>query len=554
MNSVFDVRASRRQVIGGFLALGTVSALAACAGETSAGSGASGAGGGDAATKIVTAWPADFTTLDPVTAAGPQDWEMNFNVYERLVQPKFTSDGKGAVVWSGVDLQPQLAAFTLKGDTVTFTIRDGAKFYPSGNPVTTDDVLFTIKRLFDLGQWSTNVSGIQSMDQITKVDDRTLSMKMTDFDGKPITASLFDIQVFREPQFGIVDSVELKKHVTSADPTGTEWLKGNVIGSGPYYIKNRTPGQSIELAVVPGYPTPPAYKSVTIQITGGGSVLSLLKGGSVNLAVYGLTQNDVDSLASDKDAQVLYAKAPEFTLLELGSNAGPFKDQKVRQAVGYAIPYDEIVKSVYGGHAERQSSYVTKDAAGYKPSWEMYTTDIAKAKSLLAEAGNPKVSVPLHFLNSDPQLQDLATLIKSSAAAAGIEFVLTPETPAAFSALINNRAGKGEGSPDALLTKWGAWIVDASLPIKYYSTSNGVNNYPMWSDPRIDQIVKKNLFAEPGAARDTAFGQAQDIAAEGAAMFPIAQASRLVVLRKGMTAVSFSPEMGTRYWTISTSS
>jgi peptide/nickel transport system substrate-binding protein len=551
MNSVFDVRASRRQVIGGFLSLGAVSALAACGGTTSTSSSSSSSG---TSTKIVTAWPADFTTLDPVTAAGPQDWEMNFNVYERLVLPKFTSDGKGAVVWSGVDLQPQLAQFTLKDDTVTFTIREGAKFYPSGNPVTTDDVLFTIKRLFDLDQWSTNVSGIQSMSQITKVDARTLSIKMTDFDGKPITASLFDIQVFREPQFGIVDSVELKKHVTSADPTGSDWLKENVIGSGPYYIKNRVPGQSIELAVVPGYPTPPAYTSVTIQIIGSGSVLSLLKGGSVNLAVYGLTQTDVNSLTSDKNVQVLYAKAPEFTLLELGSNAGPFKDQKVRQAVGYAIPYDEIVKSVYGGHAERQSSYVTKDAAGYKPSWDMYTTDIAKAKALLAAAGNPKVSVPLHFLNSDPQLQDLATLIKSNAAQAGIEFVLTPETPAAFSALITNRASKGEGSPDALLTKWGAWIVDASLPIKYYSTSDGVNNYPMWSDPRIDQIVKTNLFADPGTARDTAFGQAQDIAAEGAAMFPIAQASRLVVLGKGETDVSFSPEMGTRYWTITPSS
>ena len=62
---------------------------------------------------------------------------------------------------------------------------------------------------------------------------------------------------------------------------------------------------------------------------------------------------------------VVYAKAPEFTLLELGTNAGPFANEAVRQAVGYTLPYNEIITSVYDGHAAKMESYVTTDAAGY---------------------------------------------------------------------------------------------------------------------------------------------------------------------------------------------
>jgi len=547
MNPIVEAKASRRQFLGGALSLGAVSVLAACGVDAKSSGGSSSTA---ATQQIITAWPADVTTLDPVLGASSQDWELAFNIYERLVSPKFTANGNGALVWDGLQLQPQLADFTLEKDTATFKIRAGAKFYPSGNPVTADDVIFTIQRLFALGMMTSNVSGIQKMSQVKKVDDQTIAINMLGFDGKPITADLFTIAIFREPEYGILDSVEVKKHVTSSDSSASAWLKENAAGSGPYYIKNRTPGQSIQLAAVPGYSPAPAYKEATIQIIGSGSVLSLLKGGSVNMAVYGLTQNDVNSLSGDKSVSVIYAKAPEFTLLELGSNAGPFANQTVRQAVGYTLPYDEIIKSVYDGHAAKMESYVTTDAAGYTPAWSNYVTDITKAKALMSQAGNPTVSVPLHFVNSDPQMQDVATLIKSNASQAGIEFVLTPETPAAFQALITNRATKGQGSPDALLIKWGSWIDDAALPVNYYSTKGGVNNYPMWSTPALDALSSSETFAAPGAARDAAYKQAQEAAAEGAAMFPIAQASRIAVLGSGMTDVSFAPEMALRYWTI----
>jgi peptide/nickel transport system substrate-binding protein len=510
-----------------------------------------GGGGSKATDHLIVAWPNDADSLDPQNNSYSfQDWDLCCNLYETLVSCKFVDNGHGVMVWDGLELAPELAdSWETAGDTATFHLNKTRKFYPTGNPLTADDVIFSYQRIFDLQtQSSLNTGGIFSMDQITKVDDHTVKMKFTDSDGKPIDVNGFQLAVFRWPNVAIVDSVEVKKHMTSSDATATKWLKDNTAGTGPYYIKSRTIGQQLELAAVPDHARNPAYKNVTIQVAG--NVLSLVKGGSVNLAVYGLTQQDVDSLAKGTALEAQYSKAPEFFMLEMGTDAGgPFVDKRVRQAIAYTIPYDEIVKSLFGGKVAKDESMVTTGANGYDPAWSKYTTDIAKAKELMSQAGNPKVSVPLHFVNSDPTLQSMAILIKSSAAQAGIEFVLTQETPASQSALTNARnTGAKSGPPHALLYKWGVWMDDPSITIGYFFTSTGVNNYPHWSDPRVDEISKKWFGKPPSAARAADYKEAQKIIADAAPIIPIVQANRIIVTAKGMTGATVSPEMCVRYW------
>ena len=537
---------SRCQVLAGGAGLSMIALLAAC------GAGGSAVGSSVSAAQLIVAWPNDADSLDPQNSSYSfQDWDLFCNLYETLVSPKFVSNGAGVMVWDGLELAPELAdSYTVKGDTATFYLNKTRKFYPSGNPLTADDVIYTMQRLFALKQQSSlNTAGIFSMNQMKKIDDHTVEMKFTDSAGHPIEENGFQLAVFRWPNLAILDSVEVKKHVTSSDPTGTNWLKNNAAGTGPYYVKSRTIGQQIELAAVPGNPRDPAYKNITIQVVG--NVASLLEGGSVNMAVYGLAQNDIDSLAKDTSLQVLYSKAPEFFMLELGTDAGgPFGNELVRQAVAYTIPYDQIVNSLFNGKVTKDLSMVTEGANGYYPAWAKYKTDIAKAKELMSQAGNPKVSAPLHFLNSDPEIQSMAILIKESAAQAGIEFVLTAETAASETALATARPTTGKGSPDALLYKWGVWMDDPSITIGYFFTKGGVANYPLWSDPRVDEISRK-WFGKPASAERAAdYKEAQEIIANAVPIIPIVHANRVIVTAKGMTGVTISPEMCMRYWPI----
>jgi peptide/nickel transport system substrate-binding protein len=537
---------NRRQVLAGGAGLSLLALLDACSGSSSKG------GSSGSTDQLIIAWPSDADSLDPQNSSYSfEDWDLCCNLYETLVSPKFVSNGAGVMVWDGLELSPELAdSYTTTGDTATFNLSKTRKFYPSGNPLTADDVIFSMQRQFDLKKESSlTTGGILSMDQIKKVDDHTVKMNFTDDSGKPIEVNGFQLAIFRWPNMPILDSVEVKKHVTTSDPTGTNWLKNNAAGTGPYYVKSRTIGQQLELAAVPVHPRNPAYKKVTIQVVGNGSVLSLLKGGSVNLAVYGLTQTDADSLANDQALQVHYSKAPEFFMLQMGTDdGGPFSNKLVRQALAYAIPYDQIIKSLFSGKVTKALSMVTEGANGYDPAWEKYTTDLAKAKDLMSQAGNPKVSSPLLFVNNDPTLQSMAILIKASAAQIGVDFVLTPQTPAAQTALSTARATTGKGAPAAMLYKWGVWMDDPSITIGYFFTKGGYSNYPLWDNPRVDAISKKWFGTPPSAVRAADYKEAQQIIADAVPIIPIVHANRVVVTAKGMTGVTISPEMCVRYW------
>ena len=396
MTTTVQFAPSRRQILAGGAGLGALVLLAAC--------GASGTdGGGSGATdQLIVAWPADADSLDAQNSSSSgQDWDLWVNLYEVLLACKYVDNGQGVMVWDGIEVAPELAdSWETKGDTITFHLSKTRKFYPTGNPLTADDVIFSYQRLFNLNKESLlNYGGVFSMDQITKVDDHTVQITCKDYVGKPQEAGPFQLACFRFPDLPILDSVEVKKHATSSDPDAKNWLKYNTAGTGPYYVKSRTIGQSMELAAVPGHPKNPAYKNVTIQVTG--NVLSLVKGGSVNLAVYGMTQADVNSLASDTAVEAQFSKAPEFYYFEVPVDAGgPFADVRVRQALAYTIPYGQIIESLYGNKVTQDLSVVVTDANGYTPAWAKYATNLAMAKKLMAR--RPEGVVPTAFREQRP--------------------------------------------------------------------------------------------------------------------------------------------------------
>jgi peptide/nickel transport system substrate-binding protein len=68
----------------------------------------------------------------------------------------------------------------------------------------------------------------------------------------------------------------------------------------------------------------------------------------------------------------------------------PFADERVRQAMRYAINAEEINEIVQRGKGEVATQALPKDSPGYDPSIaDAYPHDPEKAKALLAEAGYP---------------------------------------------------------------------------------------------------------------------------------------------------------------------
>jgi peptide/nickel transport system substrate-binding protein len=510
-----------------------------------------------ASSTLVTAWPADVTSLDPANLSTNQDHELTRNIYQTLLGVKFATEMDGSLEYQGAEVVPDLAqSWTIGMDSITFHLRQGVKFYGTGDVMTADDVKWSLDRIWSTpGAGDLEANGLQSPNDIHVVNPSTVTVDFFDSNGKPTPCTPTLMAIFDQFFTGIIDEKAVAPHETKADPTGATWLRSNAAGTGPYYIASRDPGVSLTLKADPTSWMPaPSYTTVHIQITTA-DIGSLLKSGTVNLGDSGFTNQETNSLAS-AGLKVYWQETGNFDMFAITSapakQVGALANVDVRKAIAYAMPYDLILKSILFGRGARDYSIVSPTAPEYTPAWSIYTTNLAKAKALMKAAGSPTISEPLYYLSSDVDQTNTAILIQASLKSIGITTTLTPETQAGLFNVVDARStpasGAQIGPPGLELFNWSAWTDDPKIVIGYWATTGGINNYSLWSNPTVDAMNNKYALLATSAARTAAYKNAQNIIAAAAPDIPIALTGTVAVTTAGVTGVSFSPGGSGRYW------
>lgn len=546
-------RAVRRCAATALCAVGGVGVTAALvipsATATAAASGA----------KIITAWPADVTSLDPANLSTNQDHALSRNIYQTLELPSLSKAPDGSLKVDGANVKPYLAtSWTVSKNTIIFHLRSGVHFYPSGNVLTAADVKFSLDRIFQTpGAGDLQSNNLQGASDITVIDAHTIKLTFTSPTGTPMPVTQTQLFLFSQHFTGVVDSKVAMSHASASDPYAANWLRQNAAGSGPYYIASRNPGVSIVLAPVPNSWLPaPAYSEVDITITTG-SIASLLQSGSINFADGGMTNQQINTLAN-AGKTVVWQDTGNFDMFAItsspASQVGPLGNRLVREAIAYVVPYSEVLKNILYGRGERAGSIVMNFAPEYKGAWLQYSTNIAKAKALMKQAGNPAVSEPLYYLEGDEDQTNTAILLKASLAKIGITATLTPETQAGLFDVVDARSTPAKGAkigpPGLELFNWSGFTDDPSIVIGYWATKGGINNYALYSSPAVNAINTKWASQPGSAARTAAYQKAQTIIANDVPYIPIAYTGSVTVVAKGITGVSFSPGGSSRFWTL----
>lgn len=384
-----DARPARRAGRLRSAALGTAfvallaPALSACGGDVSASA-------GSATLKWASSYfPAHW---DPVVSgSGAQFRELSL-VYASLTR----TDESGMAV-------PDLAEswkYNGSGDRITFHIRPGLKF-SDGEPVDATAVKAAVERA-------------KKQKNSALFGDLT-SIKSVDAEGLDAVFHLSQVD-YQIPQLLGERVLQIASPKAAKAPAE---LDQNPVGAGPFIVKQLIPGTKAVLKKNPDYWDAKNIHIDGVELNSAPDTSTVVSG--LQTGVYNFADLDPSQADAAKKAGLDVFSQPGFNAsnISLNINKAPFDDDRVVDAVRYAVNRQEFVDKLTFGYGEVTSQPFPKGYVAYDPkSDNSYPFDPAKARQLLADSGHKAGDIKLSLVvpAEDPQ----AEIVQSQLAAVGI--------------------------------------------------------------------------------------------------------------------------------------
>jgi len=465
----------------------------------------------DARTTLIVAAPRTPESLDQEYPPTEAVHEVRRNVYERLLgyAPK-TVDGIvyedfGKIVGALAetwDVAPDKKA-------ITFHLRKGVKS-SAGNELNADSVMWSFERGWNLKSnfhwYMTQILKIASFQEaFSKIDDYTVKVSI------PNSSPLID-RLWVNSDLGILDAVEMKKHVTSEDPWGGKWLASHSASFGPYSVTEYSPGQQVVYEANESYyrGAPRLKKIIVREMPTSSNRVAALQGGSVDVAEY-LLPRELSLLEKAPGVKIWKVFGNYIHRVEMNNTTAPFTDPKVRTALNLLVPRDEILKAVYFNTARPTKSPISEIYPGFTDQFFNYSLNIEKAKQLLAEAGlKDGFKTELGYRTGDQLEEEMAVILKSAFAKAKVDVTLS-KLPA--STLVE-RYTKGE-IPMYFFRDM-AIVPDAAYVANLWLNSGSLIDYSRFKSQEVDQLINTALTSVDEPKRLEAMKRVQQITVENA--------------------------------------
>jgi peptide/nickel transport system substrate-binding protein len=307
----------------------------------------------------------DPPDLEPHINSGASNGTVKMAVYEGLV--KYWQEGK---------IVPALAErWSIVGQQVTFRLRKDVKFH-NGDPLTADDVKFSLERILDARTGASLRGPLSAIQSIEVVDPLTVKILLRQ-PFSPLLAYL------AQPYAAIVS----RKFVQSGAN-----LRSTMMGTGPFKFVSWEPGRAVKLVRNPDYWQKglPYLDGIDfIPFADDQTRLTALRAGDIMIMDF-TPQEQMNTIRRDPRL-ALHADVGIFMCIIFNTSRKPYDNQKLRQAIAYAIDRDVFVKTIFDGRGRAITGDVIP--AGW---WSFnqalegkYKYDPEKARALLREAGYP---------------------------------------------------------------------------------------------------------------------------------------------------------------------
>lgn len=460
----------------------------------------------------------DPQTLDPhATNSAPVLGFLN-NVYEGLVRRN-----------KEMKIEPALAESweAIGEEGWRFNLRDGVTFH-DGSDFTAEDVVFSYERAAsedsDVRSWFAPVTDVKVVDETT-IDFFTSG-------ANPLFPD--SIANFMIMDKGWAEANDSERPSREQENFATR----NANGTGAFKVEVRDPGVRTEL--VPhdtwwdeaGHNiTRAVFTPISNQATGIAALLS----GDIDF-IEPIPLQDVPRLSQTPGFTVHDGVEARVIMLGFGldrdalkysdetTDANPFLDQRVRQAIYQAINVDALVSRIMRGNAEPASQLVSPPMRGYTDALgDRLPFDEEAAKTLLAEAGYPDGFSFGLMCPNDRYINDeaICRAVASMLAKVGIDAKLSTMP------VRNYWPELRSDNFDMYLLGWSPGTFDAEHPIRFLVATPddekklGSWNFAGYSNARVDELLPMIQTELDDAKRQAMIDEVHQIIYDDVAYVPL---------------------------------
>lgn len=332
---------------------------------------------------LVAALNADIQTADVQKTS--KDYEVPFNIFDRLVDVEVGTDGNSKIV-------PSLAeSWDISDDGLeyTFHLRQGVKFH-NGNDFTAEDVAYTFHRMLTV-EGGVNTEFI---DQI-KGADELLAGETDTLEGVEVVDDYTIKVTLKEPFAGFLASIS-SPGVSIYDSEATEAAGDQfgmdpavTVGTGPFEFSSWSFNNQLVLTRNEDYwKGASGLPGVVIKIIPDTETQSMMfESGELDILDLDYAADSVDRFTETYPDQIVQGPRVGIVYFTMNFNKEPFQDVRVRKAVQMSIDRQAILDALYGGRGQVEQGIFPHGLIGFNPDQEEIKYDPEAAKTLLAEAG-----------------------------------------------------------------------------------------------------------------------------------------------------------------------
>jgi len=332
---------------------------------------------------LVAALNADIQTADVQKTS--KDYEVPFNIFDRLVDVEVDADGNSKIV-------PSLAEnwdISDDGLEYTFHLRQGVKFH-NGNDFTAEDVAYTFHRMLTV-EGGVNTEFI---DQI-KGADELLAGETDTLEGVEVVDDYTIKVTLKEPFAGFLASIS-SPGVSIYDSEATEAAGDQfgmdpavTVGTGPFEFSSWSFNNQLVLTRNEDYwKGASKLPGVVIKIIPDTETQSMMfESGELDILDLDYAADSVDRFTETYPDQIVQGPRVGIVYFTMNFNKEPFQDVRVRKVVQMSIDRQAILDALYGGRGQVEQGIFPHGLIGFNPDQEEIKYDPEAAKALLAEAG-----------------------------------------------------------------------------------------------------------------------------------------------------------------------